>query len=145
MARGRVRLNGVAQVADIDKEISGARRLSQYGFQPRAAERGLRSTAAEQGELHRCVVQACVTLGRSDQVEPVMAYLQREWLTTVARLAGLTEAGWNELQLPVGLKEELKHNLCVAPIRGAVPPVMAWEPAISSTAPPPQRPMQDRP
>jgi len=146
MARGRVRLNRVAEVPDIDKEISGARRLPEYGFQARGAERGVRSSAEQQGELHRCVMQACVTLGRSDQVDHVMAYLQREWLTSVVRIASLTEAGWSELQLPVGLKEELKHNLGIGPVRAAgnIPPMMAWEPAVSSTAPPPKL-MQERP
>mmetsp|Transcript_61330 Transcript_61330/g.146055 ORF Transcript_61330/g.146055 Transcript_61330/m.146055 type:complete len:632 (+) Transcript_61330:92-1987(+) len=136
MVRGRptVQLNNLQAVSDIDREISGARRLPGGNIR-------LKSTAEEAGELHRCVVQACVALGRSDQVDHVLAYLNREWLASVEKLANLTDSGWSQLQLPLGLKEELKHNLRVAPIRtgGLALQAPAWQSGGSSSSaqPPP--------
>ena len=35
-------------------------------------------------------------------------YLRDEWVTSVEALAGLTASSWQELRLPIGLKEQLK-------------------------------------
>lgn len=70
---------------------------------------------------------SCLALGREGDLQRVSAYLDEEWLRSTADLAGLSEAGWLELRLPIGLKEELKRLL---PMRlGASdrrPPAAAW-------------------
>merc|ERR1719223_340987 len=62
-------------------------------------------------ELLECLRSSCLALGRAGDLQRVSSYLDEEWLRTTADLAGLSEAGWLELRLPIGLKEELKRLL----------------------------------
>lgn len=62
--------------------------------------------------LREMLVSACQALGHSpDESVQALKYLEAEWLSEPAALAALSQEGWQELRLPLGLKDELRKQL----------------------------------
>lgn len=62
--------------------------------------------------LHEAVVASCEYLGRpAAEAARIMRYLESEWLCDVVSLQGLSEDGWRDIRLPLGLKHELRRRI----------------------------------
>lgn len=63
-------------------------------------------------QLHELLATSCKALGRSSgEATRTVAYLESEWLNNTTALMALSEDGWQQLHLPLALKEELKRHL----------------------------------
>eukprot|EP00747_Dinoflagellata_sp_TGD_P055679 gnl/TRDRNA2_/TRDRNA2_149668_c0_seq1.p1 gnl/TRDRNA2_/TRDRNA2_149668_c0~~gnl/TRDRNA2_/TRDRNA2_149668_c0_seq1.p1 ORF type:complete len:709 (-),score=117.81 gnl/TRDRNA2_/TRDRNA2_149668_c0_seq1:185-2311(-) len=107
------------QVSDIDHEITKKRSAFGHGPQPASYPPQQPSRTGDAGgavELQRVVRTACEALGRPHDAPRVLAVLEAEWLSAVDSVASLSDDGWRELKLPLGLKEQLKRLLEVDPL-----------------------------
>ncbi|CAK0876574.1 unnamed protein product [Prorocentrum cordatum] len=56
--------------------------------------------------------EACAVMGRTeDDVGRIVALLEEEWLCDPRTLQGLSDGGWHQLRIPLGLKEELRRRV----------------------------------
>eukprot|EP00930_Biecheleria_cincta_P093268 TRINITY_DN8350_c1_g1_i3.p1 TRINITY_DN8350_c1_g1~~TRINITY_DN8350_c1_g1_i3.p1 ORF type:complete len:617 (-),score=88.56 TRINITY_DN8350_c1_g1_i3:179-2029(-) len=82
--------------------------------------------------LHEAVVASCEHLGRpAAEAARVMRYLESEWLCDVVSLHGLSEDGWREIRLPLGLKHDLRRRIDLIGVPGMrydMPSPSVWTP-----------------
>eukprot|EP00927_Polykrikos_kofoidii_P032462 TRINITY_DN27648_c0_g1_i1.p1 TRINITY_DN27648_c0_g1~~TRINITY_DN27648_c0_g1_i1.p1 ORF type:complete len:654 (-),score=101.45 TRINITY_DN27648_c0_g1_i1:19-1980(-) len=60
------------------------------------------------------VTRACRACGRPDDARAVLQLLQEEWLLADGALESLSDSGWQELRLPLRLKDELRREMGLA-------------------------------
>lgn len=83
--------------------------------------------------LHEAVLASCERLGQpAAESARIMRYLKSEWLCDVVSLHGLSEDGWREIRLPLGLKHELRRRIDLIGVPGMrydMPAPSAWTPS----------------
>eukprot|EP00441_Pelagodinium_beii_P041232 CAMPEP_0197637902 /NCGR_PEP_ID=MMETSP1338-20131121/12986_1 /TAXON_ID=43686 ORGANISM="Pelagodinium beii, Strain RCC1491" /NCGR_SAMPLE_ID=MMETSP1338 /ASSEMBLY_ACC=CAM_ASM_000754 /LENGTH=630 /DNA_ID=CAMNT_0043210395 /DNA_START=23 /DNA_END=1915 /DNA_ORIENTATION=- len=63
-------------------------------------------------KLQTAVMASCEALGQGpEEAAKVLRYLENEWISDMAALNRLSQDGWREIRLPLGLKEELRRRL----------------------------------
>eukprot|EP00929_Paragymnodinium_shiwhaense_P111185 TRINITY_DN7884_c0_g1_i8.p1 TRINITY_DN7884_c0_g1~~TRINITY_DN7884_c0_g1_i8.p1 ORF type:complete len:555 (+),score=91.53 TRINITY_DN7884_c0_g1_i8:68-1732(+) len=101
----------VAGISDVDRHVSQVK--PRYGRRYRDEPHGIFGGALGPDPA-KAVLRACDKLGRPQDASRVLQYLEEEWLLGCEGLASLTEAGWQQLSLPIGLKEELRRQLQIS-------------------------------
>lgn len=63
-------------------------------------------------QVRKTLREACAVMGRTeDDVGRIVALLEEEWLCDPRTLQGLSDDGWRQLRIPLGLKEELRRQI----------------------------------
>jgi Ca2+-binding EF-hand superfamily protein len=81
-----------------------------------AVKGGAKPAASEElpgrAQVRKTLREACAVMGRTeDDVGRIVALLEEEWLCDPRTLQGLSDDGWHQLRIPLGLKEELRRRI----------------------------------